>query len=771
MISLNPRPLLSTVRDALPRGMTLPTEDWESRHRAIVWILWVHVVALPVFALLRGFPVDEAVGWVAPIAIAGGAAMLKRVGRRPRSIAAVFGLLTASAVLVHAWNGQIEGHFHFFVMIAVLALYEDWVPFGLAVGYVVAEHGILGAVAPHSVYNHGGNPWAWAAIHALFVLGSVAASIVTWRLNEDMRGRLGVARDEARETAERFRLSFESGVSGMALVDADGCYLSVNRAMCEITGYDEHELVGRDYHLITHPDDLGSDVEHHRALLAGEIDVYETEKRYLHRAGHEVWVQIGATAVRDDDGEVRYFITQLYDVTSRKRFEAELAHRALHDPLTGLPNRALFLDRLGHALVRLRRLPSPVAVLFVDLDRFKLVNDGLGHEAGDAVLIDAGRRLAETVRAEDTVARFGGDEFTVLCEGAGEDEARRVAGEVLRALATPFTHEGRELHLSASIGIRVTDLATASSDSLLRDADVALYAAKRHGRARVELFDATAQVDDSDPLAIDRALRLALRDGELCLYYQPEVDLDTGRIIAVEALMRWQHPERGLVPPGEFIPAAEESGLIVQMGEWVLREACSQLAMWLRAGTVDPDVRVAVNVSGRQLSDPQLPQTVADALAAADLDADALCLEITESAIIHDPQIALASLNAIKLQGVRVALDDFGVGFSSLSQIRELPPVDVIKIDRSFTSGLGRSSSDSAVVTAVLSLTRSLGLVAVAEGVETEEQLELLRGLGCEIGQGYHFARPMPPAELALLLASGEFGVRPAAPDGVRAGA
>ena len=305
----------------------------------------------------------------------------------------------------------------------------------------------------------------------------------------------------------------------------------------------------------------------------------------------------------------------------------------------------------------------------------------------------------------------------------------------------------------------------------MRDADVALYAAKRHGRARVELFHATAQVDDSDPLAIDRALRLALRDGELCLYYQPEVDLDTGRIIAVEALMRWQHPERGLVPPGEFIPAAEESGLIVQMGEWVLREACSQLAMWLRAGTVDPDVRVAVNVSGRQLSDPQLPQTVADALAAADLDADALCLEITESAIIHDPQIALASLNAIKLQGVRVALDDFGVGFSSLSQIRELPPVDVIKIDRSFTSGLGRSSSDSAVVTAVLSLTRSLGLVAVAEGVETEEQLELLRGLGCEIGQGYHFARPMPPAELALLLASGEFGVRPAAPYGVRAGA
>jgi diguanylate cyclase (GGDEF)-like protein/PAS domain S-box-containing protein len=743
------------IRSILPRGQTLPADAWARRHRAMVWILWAHVLALPAFSLLRGSDVGASLALVLPIALAGGAASLERPGRRARSVAVVFGLLTASAVLVHAWDGQIEAHFHFFVMIAVLALYEDWLPFGLAVAYVVAEHGVLGAMAPESVYNHGGNPWGWAVVHGLFVLGAVSASVVTWRLNEDMRARMGEAHAREREVSERFQFAFESGVSGMAIAAPDGRFLKVNRALCEMTGHAAHELLALDFQSITHPEDLVADLDQQRAMLDGAADVYETEKRYLHRDGHEVWVQVGVTAVRGADGRVQYFISQTHDVTTRRRFEDELAHQALHDPLTGLPNRALFVDRLRHALVRLRRHSGEVTVLFVDLDRFKLVNDGMGHAVGDAVLLEAASRLSATARAEDTVARFGGDEFTILCENAGEDEARLVAERILAAFVRPFEHDEREFHLSASVGIRVTDDASSTPDSLLRDADIALYASKEHGRARAEVFDSQTRMDGIDLLATEQALRLALRRGELCLHYQPEVDLATSRIVAVEALVRWRHPERGLLAPGEFIPVAEQSGLIVPLGEWVLREACRQLAAWRRAGTVGDDVRVAVNVSARQLSDPQLPLAVAAALSSAELDAASLCVEITESAIVQDAELALANVQAIKQQGVFVALDDFGVGFSSLSQIRELPPVDMIKVDRSFTAGLGRNQSDGAVVTAVLTLARSLGLTAVAEGVETVDQIELLRGLGCEVGQGFHFSRPQAPDEIERLLRAG----------------
>jgi diguanylate cyclase (GGDEF)-like protein/PAS domain S-box-containing protein len=745
----------SSIRGVLPRGQTLPADAWASRHRAMLWILWAHVLALPAFSLLRGSDLGAALASVLPIALAGGAATLERAGRRARSVAVVFGLLTASAVLVHAWDGQIEAHFHFFVIIAVLALYEDWLPFGLAVAYVVAEHGVLGAITPDSVYNHGGNPWWWAVVHGLFVLGAGTASVVTWRLNEDMRARMGQAHAREREIAERFQVAFESGVSGMSITAPDGRFLKVNRALCEMLGYTAQELLARDFQSITHPDDLHADADQHRAMLEGLTEVYETEKRYVHRDGHEVWVQVGVTAVRGKDGGVQYFIAQTHDVTTRRRFEEELAHRALHDPLTSLPNRALFVDRLGHALVRLRRHGGEVAVLFVDLDRFKLVNDGMGHAVGDAVLVEAAGRLSATARAEDTVARFGGDEFTILCENAGEEEARLVAQRILAAFTQPFVHDDREFHLSASVGVRVTGDIAATPDSLLRDADLALYAAKEHGRGRAEVFDAQTRMHGIDPLATEQALRLAMRRGELCLHYQPEVNLTTSRIVAVEALVRWQHPERGLVPPGEFIPVAEQTGLIVPLGEWVLNEACRQLSAWRRAGAIADDVRVAVNVSARQLSDPKLPLTVAAALRSAELEPAALCLEITESAVVQDAELALANMYAIKQQGVFVALDDFGVGFSSLSQIRELPPVDVIKVDRSFTAGLGRNDSDGAVVTAVLTLARSLGLTAVAEGVENVDQIGLLRGLGCEVGQGFHFSRPQAPDDIERLLRAG----------------
>jgi diguanylate cyclase (GGDEF)-like protein/PAS domain S-box-containing protein len=464
---------------------------------------------------------------------------------------------------------------------------------------------------------------------------------------------------ELNETAERFKFAFESGVSGMALATPDGRYTSVNRALCEMTGYTEPELLARSFQAITHPDDLVAELHQYRALLEGAVETYETQKRYLHRDGHEVWVQMGVSAVREETGQVRYFISQTHDVTERRRIQDELAHRALHDPLTALPNRALFLDRLGHALARSRRHAGQLAVLFVDVDRFKLVNDGMGHQAGDAVLLEAARRLSEAARVEDTVARIGGDEFTILCENAGDEEARLIAERVLAGFARPFEHEGREFHLSTSVGIRVSDPASISADLLLRDADIALYAAKGNGRARYEAFDPGSVMAGIDLLATEEALRLALHRDELRLHYQPTVDLETERITGVEALVRWQHPERGLLPPGDFIPAAEISGLIIPIGEWVLREGCSQLQAWRRAGTVQRDVRVAVNVSTRQLSRPELPQTVAAALAHAELDPACLCLEITESALIQDAEVALANLHAIKRQGVFIALDDF----------------------------------------------------------------------------------------------------------------
>jgi diguanylate cyclase (GGDEF)-like protein/PAS domain S-box-containing protein len=624
---------------------------------------------------------------------------------------------------------------------------------GLEVVYVVIGHGVGGVIAPGNVYCDGGR--ARAAIRGAFVLAAVAAGVLSRRRNEDMRASLREAHREAHEQGERFRQAFQSGVTGMALEAPDGSYLSVNRALCEMTGYSEAELLANNFKSITHPADLGASIEQYNALVAGAIDTYQVEKRYVHRDGHDVWVSISVSGVRDEDGQLQYLVMQAHDVTERRRSADELAHRALHDPLTGLPNRALFLDRLSHALVQLGRDGGPVAVLFVDLDRFKLVNDGLGHDVGDEVLLEAARRLTGAARSQDTVSRFGGDEFTILCEKSDLDSANLVAERVLQAFARPFIHGAEEFHLSVSVGVSLGDRMAADPDGLLRDADRAMYVAKQHGRGRIELFDPGAPTARVNWLATESALRRALRDGQLRLHYQPVVNLTSLRVMGLEALIRWDHPERGMVAPGEFIPIAEETGLIIGMGEWVIREACSQLAGWHRDGVVDAGVGVAVNISARQLSHPGFPATVALALAFAELDAAALCLEITESSMINDPGVALANLHSLKQMGLSIALDDFGTGFSSFSQFRGLPPIEVIKIDRSFTAGLGTSDSDKAVVIAVLSLARSMGIVAVAEGVETAAQMVHLRTLGCDVAQGFYFGRPQSPEELEATLAAG----------------
>jgi diguanylate cyclase (GGDEF)-like protein/PAS domain S-box-containing protein len=753
--TLLPTSKFAALRAWLPRGQTLPDADWLRRHRVMLMLLWAHVVALPLFALTQGVAPVLAFVSVVPIALCGLAGSLSRAGRRARSVAVVFGLLTSSAVLVSDWHGAIEAHFHFFVMIAVIAMYEDWIPFGVAVAYVVAEHGIFSAIFPHSVYAHGGNPWAWAAIHGLFVTGMAIAGIVTWRLNEDMRARMDEAVRGAHESSEGLRHAFDGGVGGMALVGLDTCFTFVNPALCEITGYDAETLVGSPFHMLTHPDEHGQDDDTYAGLVDGTLPHIRSERRYVHRDGHDIWVDRAVSAVHDDDGAIAYLLVQSYDITERRRYAAELAHRALHDPLTGLPNRSLFADRTERAIARVRRHGGMVSILFIDIDRFKLVNDGLGHDVGDEVLCEAGRRLRGAARDEDTVARLGGDEFTILCEDTDTEGCRTLAERVLDAFALPFTIGDHEFDLGVSIGIRTADAGAESADALVRDADVALYRAKELGRGRLQVFDATTTSAADDRLATERALRVALREGQLLLHYQPGVALSLGRPIAVEALVRWQHPERGLVPPGEFIPVAEESELIVEIGEWVLGEACRTLARWLAEEDVVPDLRVAVNVSARQLSRPDLPATVAAALHASGLGPERLLLEMTESALIRDPKVAHANLVALRELGVTLAIDDFGIGFSSMDQLRNLPPLDAIKVDRSFTAGLGVSRADAAVVTAVLSLARSLGMVAVVEGIESAEQAAMLIELGATMGQGFHFARPLPANEALEVLRRG----------------
>jgi diguanylate cyclase (GGDEF)-like protein/PAS domain S-box-containing protein len=561
-----------------------------------------------------------------------------------------------------------------------------------------------------------------------------------------------------REAEERFRRAFEDAAIGMALMGLDGRYTRVNRALCELSGYTADELVHMSFKDITHPDDLEDGLVVQREMNAGERRVYETEKRYIHAQGHVVWVQVNLTLIQGADGRPLHVISQVQDITERKRAQAELAHQALHDPLTGLPNRLLFLDRLEVALSRLGRRNDAVAVLFLDLDRFKLINDSHGHEFGDQVLMEMAARLRALLRPSDTLSRFGGDEFTILCEEiSGDEDAAAVAERIAEALAEPFALADHEVFLTASIGIALGRDAAMSPGALLRDADAAMYGAKERGRSRYAVFDGAMRLRGAQRLETETALRRAIERGELRVHYQPEVELETGRAVGVEALVRWAHPERGLVHPVEFIPVAEETGLIVSIGEWVLREACRQAQAW-QGEFGEAPLRMAVNLSGRQLASDELRETVAHALADSGLEPELLCLEITESAVAEDPTAARVTLRALKHLGVMLAIDDFGVGFSSLSQIRQLPPLDVIKIDRSFISGLGRNREDEAIVASITSLARSLRVDTIGEGVESAEHAQRLQDLDCRYAQGFYFARPGPAAEVAKLLAAAEFG-------------
>jgi len=438
----------------------------------------------------------------------------------------------------------------------------------------------------------------------------------------------------------------------------------------------------------------------------------------------------------------------------------QLARQAFRDSLTGLPNRALFVDRLAHALTRTERRGEMVAVLFLDLDRFKVINDSLGHGVGDRVLTGLGQRIAGCLRPDDTVARLGGDEFAVLLEDVNDTSgAVAVAERICAEMGRPFVIDDRELFVTASVGIALSISRRTTPEDILRDADLAMYHAKAKGKARYEVFDKSMNTPAQDRLGLELDLRQAVANGDFALHYQPVVDLGSGRIVEVEALVRWKHPQRGLLYPADFVTLSEETGLIVPLGRWILAEACRQLRQWQGAAAGEV-LGMSVNLSARQLQQPSLVDDIAQALREARIDPAALRLEITETVVMHEAPAALAKLEALKRLGVRLAIDDFGTGYSSLGYLKRFP-VDTLKIDRSFVKGIGRDVEDTAIVRAVVTVAKSLGLSVTAEGIETEYQLGELRALGCDRAQGYFFAKPVPADQVPGLLAGEGWSRRP----------
>ncbi len=512
---------------------------------------------------------------------------------------------------------------------------------------------------------------------------------------------------------------------------------------------------------MVHPDDRARIIAVHQHALQ-TLEPYEMEERIVWPDGQVRTLASWGEVVTDAAGNPLRMMGICWDISARKQIEAQLVSQALHDPLTGLPNRALLLDRVSQALSGLHRRPGTLAVLFIDIDRFKVVNDSLGHEAGDDIVTEFGRRLTDAVRPGDTVARFGGDEFVVLCEElTSPAHAAQVAEHLLTEIARPLIIRGSEVVMSASIGIAATGSPATEPGELLRDADAAMYRAKEDGRARWVSFVPEMRAQAVGRLDTEMQLRRALARNELRIHYQPVIDLGSGALVGVEALVRWQHPTRGLVPPADFIPVAEETGLIVPIGEWVLERACRQLRDWHDLYPSLAGLTMAVNLSGVQIRDPDFARRVAAVLEQTGVRHAAVELEITESVLMRDAEDTMRALRELKELGVHLVVDDFGTGYSSLSYLKRFP-VDALKIDRSFIDGLGLDTDDSAIVQAVLALASALGMSTVAEGVETRAQLDVLTALGGTRAQGYYFSHALKPEELAPLLAGAALATLPA---------
>ncbi len=579
-------------------------------------------------------------------------------------------------------------------------------------------------------------------------------------LIEDANRRLSVEIEERRRSEEDSqRLAgtvFATSAEGIIVTDAENNVVAVNPAFSAITGYDPAEVIGRN------PRILQSGC-HETEFYAAMWEQLRTARQWQgeiwnRRKTGEIYPQwLSVSVISDADGSVSRYVGIFSDITKRKRDEEQIWRQANYDGLTGLPNRALFLDRLSQAVADARRDRHGLALMFVDLDHFKLINDTLGHSIGDLLLQEAGRRLAACVRDNDTVSRLGGDEFTIVlkridtAKGAASVAAATVAEKVIGALARPFWLDGSQFAIGASIGITIFPDDATDEDTLLRNADMAMYRAKETGRNTFAFFTRDMNERVQTLATLGNELRHAIERDELVVYYQPIFEAGTLRVEGAEALVRWQHPRLGLVAPGEFIPVAEETGLIGTLGEWVLDAACNDAVTWQKPGR--PPVSVAVNLSTRQakLGLARFTRFATDVLQSTGLPPHLLKFEITESFIIEESDKMLAWLRSIRDMGIQLSIDDFGTGYSSLSYLRRLP-VDIVKIDRSFVSEVSINADDAALVRAIVSMAHGLRMQVVAEGVETPEQLAFLQSVECDLVQGFHFRPPLPADEFRAFL-------------------
>lgn len=583
-----------------------------------------------------------------------------------------------------------------------------------------------------------------------------------------MARSLNASIQELRRSEERFRSAFDNAAVGMALVETGGQIREVNAALGWIVGYSESEVLQMKIQSLTYHDDLPGVLKQVKRLADGRARSFQREIRCRHKSGHLVWVSLNGSLARGSgDQEVR-LIVQAQDITDRKRAEEQLLYDAFHDALTGLPNRALFLDRLRLAFERSRRRPEyRFAVLFLNLDRFKMLNDSLGHHAGDQLLVEAAERLIAGLRSGDTVARLGGDEFTVLLEEVdGVSEAKEIAARLQEDMARPFTVKEQEVFTSSCIGIAMGGLSYQGPEELLRDADTALSRAKLKGPGRVTVFDESMHAQAVDRLQLETDLRHALEREEFELHFQPIVELATGRLAGFEALTRWRHPCHGLVSPLNFIPVAEETGLIIPLGEWVLRRSCQVMRRWLEQARPGDGLKISVNLSGRQFTQCGLAERVRKILDETGLPAQHLKLEITESVVMENVESAVDTLRQVCALGVEVSLDDFGTGYSSLSYLHKFP-ITTLKIDRSFVQKMEDGGENAEIVRTILTLARTLRMEVIAEGVETAEQAARLAALDCQFCQGFFYSRPLDEEAAGALLAHGRRWEPPLREDGV----
>ena len=598
---------------------------------------------------------------------------------------------------------------------------------------------VTGPIGNHVVFElvdaHGEPHLVEASLHRPAVTEGRGGGLVVLLRDVTDRARTTVALEQARR---RFQQAFHSAPTGMALVRLDDSRIvDANQSLADMLARPLSSLVGIGIREITHPDDLRAAATQRARLELGIADTYLLEQRYLRSDGAFVWART-RVSVTEDEG-VALAITHIEDVTEQRMVAEQLTHAATHDGLTELPNRAALVERLDELLAR--AAVGQVSVLFIDLDNFKVVNDSLGHGVGDELLRQVASRLRHVMRDTDRLARLGGDEFVVFVDG-GVDPAV-VAERLRKAVQRPMVIGEHELVVTASIGFAVNSGSDLTADELLRDADAAMYRAKAAGRDRVEAFTEETRAASLAALQTSSELRRGLERGEVVPYFQPIVDLEGGQVVGFEVLARWLHPDRGLLLPGQFLPMAEESGLIVDLGAGILRDSLAQLAHWRAVGLQFASCSLSINVATQQLIDGRFLDVVHDALGETGIDADSLWLEITETALMADTNAAGRALRDLRGLGLHLSVDDFGTGYSSLTYLKRFP-VEAIKVDRSFVTGLGLEADDTSIVEAVVRLGHSLGLSVVAEGVETPLQLNRLRELGCDKGQGYLFGRPRP---------------------------